>query len=112
MTTRVGRDDGAWKRIRKKVLAGASVCHICGLRLIFDAPPRSRWSPSVDHIVPLSSTLNMDPAERHRLALDESNLRPVHYGCNSARGNTRRAKPATSLPPRRTTGRGYTSREW
>jgi 5-methylcytosine-specific restriction endonuclease McrA len=82
----VGRDGKAWRQVRAEVLAVATNCGICHQRIDFDAPPRSRWSPSVDHIVSLHDTTDLDPAERRRLALDRRNLRAVHYSCNSRRG--------------------------
>jgi hypothetical protein len=97
--TRIGRDDYAFKQARARVLAGAEVCWLCGGLLDWDAPPRSSLSPSVDHLLPMSRTIGLDAATRKRLASDPSNLRPVHLGCNSKRGN-RRHRPA------------HTSRKW
>lgn len=87
--SRVGRDY-AYQRVREQVLQGAQVCHICGGALDWDAPPRSRWAPSVDHVVAVSRTRGMDPQSRRRLAVDPANLRPCHVGCNAKRGNGRR----------------------
>ncbi len=53
-------------------------CWLCGQAIDYLAPPRTRWSYSTDHVTPLSH----DGAP-----LDPTNLRPAHYGCNSARGN-------------------------
>ena len=82
------RDTYAWKVARRKALRGATHCAICERWLDFAAPPCSRWSPSVDHITPLS--LGGAP-------FDQSNLRVVHYGCNASRGNGRRGVRAA--PP-------------
>ena len=77
MTPAQLRSSPRWKRVRKIVLRGATHCALCHRPLDFDAVPRSRWSPSVDHIVPLA--LGGDP-----FAL--SNLRAVHYRCNTSLG--------------------------
>lgn len=53
-------------------------CWLCGQPIDYNAPPRTRWSYSTDHVTPLSH----DGAP-----LDPGNLRAAHYGCNSARGN-------------------------
>jgi hypothetical protein len=93
--TRIGRDY-AYRVQRERVLAGAQACSICGLALDWDAPPRSRWAPSVDHVLPVSRTVGLDELTRSRLATDPGNLRPVHYGCNARRGNRRRRPRRTS----------------
>ena len=87
----------AWKKARAIALANATHCSICGQPLKFDAPARSRWSASVDHIVPRSLGGG----------IDQANLRPVHYGCNSRRGNgvtngkgSRRRRPSASKASR------------
>jgi len=71
------RRTAEWQRLRRRLVAEAEVCAICGVALDHNAPARSRLSPTIDHIVPWS--LGGDP-------WDEGNLRVVHYGCNSARG--------------------------
>ena len=81
-----GRGGWAWVNARKRVLANATVCHLCGKELDFDAPPKSRWSPSVDHIVPVKALRGMDRVTQRRIALDPGNLRPAHFGCNASRG--------------------------
>jgi hypothetical protein len=63
--------------LAKRLIADAHVCAICGHPLVPDAPPRSRWSSSVDHIMPLE--LGGSP-------FDEHNLRVTHLGCNSSAG--------------------------
>jgi 5-methylcytosine-specific restriction endonuclease McrA len=95
---RIGRDF-AYRKVRERVLAGARVCALCGLPFDDTAPPRSRWAPSVDHILPVSRTVGMLELVRQQLATDPGNLRAVHYGCNARRGNGRR-RPV------------HTSREW
>jgi hypothetical protein len=82
---RPGRDY-AYRQARRRVLAGAQVCHICGGPLDWDAPPRSPLSPSADHVLPVSATRGLDPMTRQRLAADPGGLRPAHLGCNSRRG--------------------------
>jgi hypothetical protein len=93
--SRVGRDY-AYQKVRARVLAGAQSCAICGGPLDFDAPPRSRWAPSADHLLPVSRTRGMDERTRRRLANDPGGLRAVHYGCNAKRGNGRKRPVHTS----------------
>jgi 5-methylcytosine-specific restriction endonuclease McrA len=88
-----GRRYQTW--LRPLVLARDRNCHWCGRPLDHTAPPRSRWAPSVDHLVPVS--LGGDP-------LDPTNAVGAHYGCNSKRGN--------STTTRRTTPRTTPSRRW
>jgi hypothetical protein len=89
--------DYAWTQARARVLRGATVCHLCGGALDWDAPARSPKSPSVDHIIPVKSMRGMAPEARRRLLLDENLLRPAHYGCNASRGaGRRRRNPHTS----------------
>jgi 5-methylcytosine-specific restriction endonuclease McrA len=92
---RLGRDY-AYRVQRERVLAGARLCAICGGPLDRDAPPRSRWAPSVDHVLPVSRTVGLPELVRRQLALDPGNLRPVHVGCNSKRGNRRQRRSHTS----------------
>jgi hypothetical protein len=88
-----GRTGTAWWRARQRVLDQATHCAICRQPLDFDAPPKSSRSPSVDHIVPVSQTKHLPLDEQRRLAVDPSNLRAVHYGCNASRGAGRGRKP-------------------
>ena len=90
MPQRYGRDDHAFLAARKRVLANATVCHLCGGELDFNAPPRTRYAPSVDHIVPMSTIAGEDTLTRRRMGSDPTNLRPAHFGCNSRRGDGRR----------------------
>lgn len=99
MTRHPGRGGAAWRRASARVLKDATVCWLCGLPLDFDAPARSRWSPSVDHVLPLDAIKFFDAATQRSMALDPANLRAAHYGCNSKRG-------AGSAD------RGRVSREW
>lgn len=66
----------AWKRLRAQVLREETHCWLCGKPIDFDAPPRSTYSPSVDHVIPRNK--GGDP-------LDRANCRAAHYGHNSAR---------------------------
>jgi 5-methylcytosine-specific restriction endonuclease McrA len=80
-----GRKGRPWVRLQRQVIARAlydeTPCPKCGKPL----DPPGRWpdrhplSPSVDHIVPLSK----DPSRAH----DPTNLRAMHFGCNSSRGD-------------------------
>lgn len=53
-------------------------CQLC-MQPIYptEHAPRTKWAPSVDHIIPVS----------HGGETSMENLRAAHYGCNSARGN-------------------------
>jgi len=84
------RKTNSYRKARLTVIRTATMCAICGEPLDHTADPRSRWAPTADHIVPLSQ------GGSHVL----SNLRAVHYGCNSRRGDgvkvgkgTRRRRP-------------------
>jgi 5-methylcytosine-specific restriction endonuclease McrA len=92
-----GRTGAEWWRMRSIVLAEEKHCHICQQPIDFDAPPKTRWAPSVDHLRPVSRTKHLDPAEQRRLALDRNNLRACHFGCNSRR----RDRPVPQSPSRR-----------
>ena len=87
----------AWKKARAKVLAHAHLCYLCGLPIDRTVDPRSRWAPSVDHVIPRSLGGSLTAP---------ANLRAAHYGCNSKRGNgTKRRRPPTSST-------GSASRTW
>jgi 5-methylcytosine-specific restriction endonuclease McrA len=59
-------------------------CELCGEPIDFDAPPRSRRSVSVDHIIPVhAGGQQLPPIDEVRLA---------HIGCNARRGNRTRAR--------------------
>lgn len=81
-----GRSGAAWRRVRAEVLAESSVCYVCGRPIDFNARPRSRWSPSVDHLLPISAFAGLDDETQRKMALDKANLRACHYGCNSRKG--------------------------
>lgn len=73
----------AYQKARAHVLAANDVCWLCG----------RPGADTVDHVVPTS----VEP----RLALDVTNMRPAHHGCNARRGNGR---PRPIGPP--------ASRDW
>ena len=80
-----GRKGRPWVRLQQRVIARAVAegipCPRC--RKLIDPPgtwpDRHPLSPSADHIVPLSK----DPSR----ANDITNLRAMHFGCNSGRGD-------------------------
>jgi 5-methylcytosine-specific restriction endonuclease McrA len=80
-----GRKGRPWVRIQRQVVAWAVAqgipCAKCGLPIDPPGiwPHRHPKSPSVDHKVPLSKA----PSRAH----DPDNLRAMHYGCNSSRGD-------------------------
>lgn len=87
-----GRAGHRWRQTRAAILAVSTHCALCHEPLDFTARPGSSRSPSIDHIRPLGR--GGDP-------LNPANLRPAHFGCNSARGNRDRR-----------TRRTETSRQW
>ena len=60
-------------RARKKIFATQSVCAICGRPVNFDLRFPDPWSPTVDHIIPISKGGN--PA-------DIANMQLAHLQCN------------------------------
>ncbi len=91
-----GRSGVAWRRARQRVLSESEVCAICGLPIDPEAPPKSRWSASVDHVIPLAAMRDLDPSEQRALALDPELLRVAHVSCNSKRGAGRRVERRVS----------------
>src|SRR5262245_13157201 len=83
------RARGRWRdhvaRVMPALRARADdACALCGGPIDLAAPARSARSPSVDHVVPLHA------GGLELASVDE--LRLVHYGCNSKRGNRTRAR--------------------
>jgi len=70
------RQSAAWRKLAAQVLREESECWLCGHPIDVNAPPRSRWSGSVDHVIPLKLG---GASARH-------NTRAAHYGCNSSKG--------------------------
>lgn len=67
------------------------VCHICGKPIDRALPARHRLSWTLDHVIPYK--------ERPDLAFEVWNLKPAHWGCNSAKGAGRaRVSPKNSRP--------------
>jgi hypothetical protein len=85
-----------YRKVRARILEAAQVCAICGGELDFDAPPRSRWAPSVDHVYPISKMDVLDPRTARLMAIDPAGLRAVHVGCNARRGAGRLSTPHIS----------------
>jgi 5-methylcytosine-specific restriction endonuclease McrA len=80
-----GRKGRPWERIRKSVIgyavARGTPCARCGKPIDPPGtwPDRHPMSASVDHIDPLSAGRTGGN--------DVANLRAMHYGCNSSRGD-------------------------
>ena len=85
MTATQFRGSAAWKRARVRALRGATCCEICGGAFPPGVRPRSRLAPSVDHVVELAR-LDLGSSAGRAMAVDPANLRVVHIGCNSRRG--------------------------
>jgi len=104
-TTGDPRWTSQWKALRRRLIAAASTCAICHQLLDKSAPPRSPWSPSVDHLLPVRT--------HPHLALDPANCRVTHVRCNTMRENTsRRGDGRYHGGPRRWPRRQWHSREW
>lgn len=65
-------------KVQRAVYAAHNECWRCPVPIDWQADPRTKWAPSVDHVVPRS--LGGDP-------YDLANCRLAHLGCNAARGN-------------------------
>jgi hypothetical protein len=107
VTERDPRSTAEWRRLTRQLTAAATHCAACGGELRKTDPPRTRWRPSVDHVLPV--------ADHPHLAYTVSNLRVVHVGCNSRLSNVARRghphriggkpqrwrprRPPTELPP-------------
>lgn len=81
----------AWIAARTQCLAGADTCMICFKPLDMSIKGPHPLAPSADHIIPVS--LGGDP-------YSQDNLRPAHYGCNSARGNRIKGQPVAATTTR------------
>jgi hypothetical protein len=98
MNAKEFRSSAIWQKARAAVLSHSSHCALCGHPLCPTAPPRSRWSSSVDHVYPLHN-VDLSTAAGRALACNPAALRAVHLGCNSKRGNK------TASAARRVAGR-------
>lgn len=98
-----GRSGQEWNKVRSQVLASSQVCWRCGREIDLNADPKSKWSPTIDHLYELKNMRHLSPAEQKRLALDPALLRPAHRVCNSRRSAGRGTAWGTHSPR---------SREW
>ena len=71
----------SFERARKIIYASQTVCGICGRPVDFDKVFPDPWSPTLDHIVPISK--GGAPA-------DLENLQLAHFRCNRMKA----ARPA------------------
>lgn len=69
--------NAAWKRLRQRVIDSQDICHICGKDVDKSLKYPDRFSPTVDHIIPV-----VDGGTN-----EITNLMLAHYSCNSARQN-------------------------
>ena len=74
---RKGRMGGPWRRIRREILAGTPVCHICTKEIDNLLPANHPMSATVDHLISLASG---------GAPLDRANLAPAHRICNLRKG--------------------------
>lgn len=70
-----GRNDHAWRKIRRRVLAEEDHCWLCNRIVDKSLSGRLKWGPTVDH-------LDGDHYNNHR-----SNLHLAHNWCNSKRNS-------------------------
>lgn len=80
-----GWAEATYRKARKKIFATQSVCAICGRPVNFDLRFPDPWSPTVDHIVPLSKGGN--PA-------DIANMQLAHLQCNRVKASKTNLLPA------------------
>lgn len=85
MTAAQFRGSAAWKRARRIASLRATVCAICGGAFRRDLGHLHPLAPSVDHVSELA-TLDLDTVVGREAAVDQANLRVVHFGCNASRG--------------------------
>lgn len=90
---RRGRQGRTWRRLLAELVTPGTECAVpecdkATREILFGLRPNHPLGPSLDHIVPLE--YGGHPTARW-------NLRPAHFGCNSARGNRARRRV-----PRRT----------
>lgn len=86
-----------WTAYRRRVLPALraradGLCERCGEPFDPSAGPRARLAESVDHVHPV--------AQGGELCAPVEDLRLVHVGCNSKRGNRTRRLPARAIVKR------------
>ena len=86
----------AYRLLCRRVRLEERTCWLCLRPIDMTAAPRTRWSWSLDHVIPIN---------RGGAPLDRSNARAAHYGCNSARGDRPPPRAASSAALQ-------TSRRW
>ena len=79
--TNGGRSGAAYERLKRQVWREERVCWLCGKPVDKSLPHTSRWSKSLDHVLPL---------HRGGAMLARSNARLAHRTCNVSRGNVTR----------------------
>ena len=83
MASRNRPDQSGWakasfEKARKIIYASQSNCGICGRPVDFDKKSPDPWSPTLDHIIPISK--GGDPASLENLQL-------AHLFCNSMKAS-------------------------
>lgn len=82
------RSDRRWRKLRARVYAEETHCHICKRYVDQTLPSSTRWSRSADHVIPL---------DKGGAPFDRGNVRLAHHGCNSRRGANAHVIEATGL---------------
>lgn len=78
MANRYGRQLHAWQKASAQQRALRLPCALCGRPIDYNAPPRTPWAFTADHIIPVSRGGNL---------LNPNNIRSAHNHCNTSRGN-------------------------
>ena len=83
-----GKAKSTFEKARKIIYASQTNCGICGRPVNFDKRFPDPWSPTLDHIIPISK--GGDPASLNNLQL-------AHFRCNRIK-STRTAEYRTETP--------------
>lgn len=99
------RQTAKWRKVRARVLEGATICQVPGCLypgepLRHDAPKDDPLKASVDHLIPVSATTGWSEAEREAVLFDPRYLRPAHLACNSRRSAGKQLTGARQADPK------------
>ena len=75
-----------FEKAKRFIYSTQSVCGICGHPVNFDKVFPDPWSPTVDHIIPVS---------KGGSPVDVANLQLAHLRCNRIKSTKTNFKPAT-----------------
>ena len=100
-----------WERVRRRLIANATHCALCGRPLVPDAQRWSPWSTEVDHIISREAFKHLPPAQQREYFLSPTNLQVAHKTCNVKKGDGR-TQQQQELVTASTSGVSGTSRDW